>query len=105
MDVDTSSPLSRAELLELCRRTGLKCPTPGDAMLFGSLSMRLLASMEGDQALANVAVSVIKQTAPDVLDSLLEKLLDANGTTQGLRPRLTELVRVAERHAAGRNGK
>ncbi len=74
-------------------------------MLFGSLSMRLLASMEGDQALANVAVSVIKQTAPDVLDSLLEKLLDANGTTQGLRPRLTELVRVAERHAAGRNGK
>ncbi len=94
-----SSPLSKAELLDLCRRTGRPSPTPGDAMAYGLLSMRLRASAEGDQDIANWTVSLIKSSltvAAECADSWLAKVLDERGTTRGLKARATALRETVE---------
>ncbi len=87
--MDTSSPLSRAEFLELCQRTGRRSPTAGDAMAYGLLSMRLMASAEGDRALADFAVGVVKSAEghPAMQEGLLGAVLDEAGTTRGLKSR------------------
>ena len=95
-DVDMASPLSRAEFLELCQRTGRPSPTAGDAMAFGMLSMRLAASAEGDHSLARFAVQMVKATEgfpPDVQEQALKELLDEHGTTRGIKGRASELKR------------
>lgn len=98
-EVDTTSHLSRAELLDLCTRRGRPSPTAGDAMVYGLLSMRLLASAEGDQRAADWTVTFVKSAeggAPGTADLMLTMVLDERGTTRGLKPRVTALRETIE---------
>ena len=103
-EADITSPLSREEFLDLCRRTGRNSPTPGDAMTYGLLFMRLVACLDGDQEQAHYAVAAMKATdgndiPPAVREKMLRELLGEEGTTRGLKRRITELVAKVESSA------
>jgi hypothetical protein len=98
-ELDTSSPLTRAELLDLCTRQGRPSRTAGDAMVYGLLWMRLLASAEGDKRAADWTVSYVKSAEgrpPGTIDFLMTLVLDEHGTTHGLTPRVTALRETIE---------
>jgi len=68
-------------------------------MVYGLLSMRLLASAEGDQRAAEWTVSFVKSAeggAPGTADLMLTMVLDEHGTTRGLKPRVSALRETIE---------
>jgi len=95
------SPLRREELLELCERTGRASPTPGDALRYGTLFMRLVASFgggdEGEED-ARTLVTLIKEGGKDEAaggpstEFVMNFFLDAHGTTKGIKARFKEVT-------------
>lgn len=97
---DMKAPLRREELQELCERTGRASPTPGDALRYGTLFMRLVASFGGGEQAqedAHTLVSLIKEGGKEEgtgvpLDFIMSLFLDAHGTTKGIKARFKDVT-------------
>ena len=97
---DSEDPLTRAELLDLCRRRGRNSPTPGDAMTYGMLAMRSMRCFGDDQERADYAIDFIKgmqKLGGAPAERFFDGLFDADGTTRGIALRFKNLEEAAQR--------
>ena len=95
---DLDEPLTRAELLDLCARTGRPATTPGDAVTYGMLSMRLAAALGGSNDKARAVVGLVKQLQENKSGGppagfFLDMLF--GGAYEGMDARFTDYMRKA----------